>query len=218
MFKFKSFKRIENVRSGKLFVIATEGKDTERIYFEALKNKIQMSRIKLEILSSEDNKSAPNKVYDRLTDYQNKYGIEDDDQLWIVIDKDRWTEKMISDIACECHKKKSFNMGLSNPCFELWLLLHYKDLSECSPSEKKAIKENKKIRGTPLLKRKMRSVLGSYSESSYDADSMLANVKEAIEHATRLDINKKQRWPQNIGTRVYKLVSNILKECRKTGV
>ena len=197
-------------------MIATEGKDTERIYFEALKNKIQMNQIKLEILSSEDNKSAPNKVFDRLTNYQNKYGIEDDDQLWIVIDKDRWTEKMISEIACECHKKKSFYMGLSNPCFELWLLLHYKDLSECTPSEKTALRENKKIRGTSLLKRQMRSILGSYSESSYDANAMLINLKKAIEHATRLDINKKQRWPEDIGTRVYKLVNNILKESRKS--
>ena len=99
MFKYKNFKRTEGIRSGRLFVIATEGKDTERIYFEALRNKIQMSQIKLEILSSENNESAPNKVYDRLTDYQNKYDIEDDDQLWLVIDKDRWTDKMLSDIA-----------------------------------------------------------------------------------------------------------------------
>lgn len=60
----------------------------------------------------------------------------------------------------------------------------------------------------------MRSLLGAYSESSYDANSLLKNVKIAIERATLLDTNKKQRWPQNIGTRVYKLVDNILKECK----
>ncbi len=152
MFKFKSFERIEEFRSGRLFVIATEGKDTERIYFEALKDKIQMHQIKLEILSSDKNDSAPNKVFDRLISYQDKYGIEDDDQLWLVIDKDKWKEKTLSEIASDCNKKKSFHMGLSNPCFELWLLLHYEDVSNYDPAEKVKIKENKKIRGTTLLK------------------------------------------------------------------
>lgn len=215
MFKYKNFKRIEGIRSGRLFVIATEGKDTERIYFEALRNKIQMSQIKLEILSSENNESAPNKVYDRLTDYQNKYDIEDDDQLWLVIDKDRWTDKMLSDIAQLCNEKKSFFMGLSNPCFELWLLLHYEDVSKYTTLEKEKIKTNKKIRGTTLLKRKVRSVLGSYSEASYDAKSLIANVNDAIERASLLDVDEKQRWPQDVGTRVHKLVSNILEEFQK---
>jgi len=136
MIKYKSFKRTEGIRSGRLFVIATEGKDSERIYFEALKNEIQMSQIKLEILPSENNKSAPNKVYDRLANYCDEYDIEDDDQLWLVIDKDRWTDKMLSDIAQLCNEKKSFFMGLSNPCFELRLLLHYEDVSKYASSEK----------------------------------------------------------------------------------
>lgn len=215
MFKYTSFKRVEGFRSGRLFVIATEGKDTERIYFEALRNKIQMSQIKLEILPSENNESAPNKVYDRLTDYHDKYDIEDDDQLWLVIDKDKWTDKMLSDIAQLCNEKKSFFMGLSNPCFELWLLLHYEDVSKYTHSEKEELKANKKIKGTTPLTRKVRAILGSYSEASYDAKNVLANVNDAIKRAALLDIDEKQRWPQDIGTRVYKLVSNILEEFRK---
>lgn len=215
MFKYRNFKRTEGIRSGRLFVIATEGKDTERIYFETLRKEIQMSQIKLEILPSENNESAPNKVFDRLTDYHDKYDIEDDDQLWLVIDKDKWTDKMLSGIAQLCNEKKRFFMGLSNPCFELWLLLHFEDISKYTIVEKEKILTNKKIRGTTFLKRKMRSVLGSYSESSYDAKAILANVNAAIERASLLDTKPRQRWPQNIGTRVYKLVSNILEEFQK---
>ncbi len=216
MYKHKSFKRIEGVRSDILFVVATEGKDTERIYFEALRKKLQMSRIRLEILSSDNNESAPNKVFERLQKFQDLYDVNQKDQLWVIIDKDHWKDKMLSEIAQYCFSQKNYYMGLSNPCFELWLLLHCEDVMAYDQDELAALKANKKINknSDTWIKRKIRSILGSYTESSYDVERLLANLPVAISRAVKLDVNKKERWPQGIGTRVYRLVKNILKDSK----
>lgn len=213
MYKHKSFKRIEGVRSDVLFVIATEGRDTERIYFDALRQNLQMSRIRMEILPSENNDSAPNKVLERLQSFQTRYDIKNEDQLWIVIDKDHWKDKMLSEIAQHCYSQQNYYMGLSNPCFELWLLLHCDDISTYEQDDLDALFANKKAtkNSDTWMKKKMRSLLGSYTESSYDVYSLLENVRLAISRAEKLDTDEKQRWPQYIGTRVYKLVANILK-------
>lgn len=46
-------------RETKLFIIATEGELTEKQYFEMFKS----SRIKIEVLSTDDGKSAPQHVF-----------------------------------------------------------------------------------------------------------------------------------------------------------
>lgn len=208
----KPFKRTEGKRSDVLFVIATEGKDTERIYFEEIKKNLQTARIHLEILPSINNASAPNQVLTRLNDFLKDYDTDNDDQFWIVIDKDKWTDKMLSYVAQTCKQKKNYFMGLSNPCFELWLLLHIEDISNYSPEDMSLLSNNKKNKanGDPWLKCKMRQLMGSYSESSYNANVLIKNINDAIDRAKALDKNKHQRWPQSVGTRVYRLAQNIL--------
>jgi hypothetical protein len=55
----------------------------------------------------------------------------------------------------------------------------------------------------------MRDLLGSYSESSYDAVRLLPEVPKAMSIARELDITPADRWPQNIGSRVYLLMESI---------
>ena len=70
--------------------------------------------------------------------------------------------------------------------------------------------ENRKNKaGVTWLKKRMRDLLGSYSESSYDATTLLPHVPVAMEIACDLDVNPADRWTQTIGTRVYKLMESI---------
>ena len=71
----------------------------------------------------------------QLNDYKEQYALEADDELWLVIDKDRWTEAMLSRVATECAQDEYMHMALSNPCIELWLLLHLVDATSLSPEE-----------------------------------------------------------------------------------
>ena len=207
--------RQEAFRDARLIVIASEGKDTERIYFKALAKEYTNPRVHVHILErsvDEQNNSSPEHVFKQLNDYKNLYDLEADDELWLVVDKDQWKDKMLSRVASECALEVSMHMALSNPCIELWLLLHLVDVSLLTHEEHLQWLENRrKSRNTdPYLKVRLRQEMGSYHESAYDAQMLIANVETAIERARALDRNPADRWPQTLGTRVYLLAESIM--------
>ena len=59
-------------------------------------------------------------------------------------------------------------------------------------------------------KKRLRSLMGSYRESKYEAATLFPNIEDAIARASKLDIKPDDRWPQTVGTRVYLLVNSIL--------
>ena len=84
--------RREAFRDARLIVIASEGKDTERIYFKALAKEYTNPRVHVHILErsvDEQNNSSPEHVLKQLNDYKSQYELEADDELWLVVDKDR---------------------------------------------------------------------------------------------------------------------------------
>ena len=207
--------RREAFRDARLIVIASEGKATERIYFKALAKEYTNPRVHVHILErsvDEQNNSSPEHVLKQLNDYKSQYELEADDELWLVVDKDRWTEVMLSRVAKECSQEVAMHMALSNPCFELWLLLHIEDSALLTPEEQKQWIENrrKSKNGDPYLKVRLRQKMGSYHESSYDALALIAHVEDAIERARALDKNPNDRWPQTLGTRVYLLAESVM--------
>ena len=114
---------VPHERDTRLIVIATEGSVTEEQYFDLFESK----RVQIKVLGTEDGKSAPKYVFDRLADYKKDYQLGKDDQLWVMIDVDRWETAHLSEVSSESLKKK-FLMAVSNPCFELWLYLHHGDV------------------------------------------------------------------------------------------
>lgn len=207
--------RREAFRDARLIVIASEGKDTERIYFKALAKEYTNPRVHVHVLErseNEQNNSSPEHVLKQLNDYKSQYELEADDELWLVVDKDRWTEAMLSRVATECSQEVAMHMALSNPCFELWFLLHMEDAVSLPPEEQKQWMENrrKSKNADPYLKVRLRQKMGSYHESSYDALALIAHVEDAIERARALDKNPNDRWPQTLGTRVYLLAESVM--------
>lgn len=207
--------RREAFRDARLIVIASEGKDTERIYFKALAKEYTNPRVHVHVLErseNEQNNSSPEHVLKQLNDYKSQYELEADDELWLVVDKDRWTEAMLSRVATECSQEVAMHMALSNPCFELWLLLHMEDAVSLPPEEQKQWMENrrKSKNADPYLKVRLRQKMGSYHESSYDAQTLIAHIENAIERARALDKKPTDRWPQTLGTRVYLLAESVM--------
>ena len=212
--------RREALRDARLIVIASEGKDTERIYFKALAKEYTNPRVHVHILErseNEQNNSSPEHVLKQLNDYKIQYELEADDELWLVVDKDRWTEAMLSRVATECSQEVAMHMALSNPCFELWLLLHMEDAASLTTEEKKQWMENrrKSKNADPYLKVRLRQEMGSYHEADYDALSLIVHVEDAIERARALDKNPNDRWPQTLGTRVYMLAESVMNRNKK---
>lgn len=208
--------RCEAFRDSRLIIIAAEGKKTEQIYFDALAREYMNPRVHVLVLDRKDseiNHSSPEHVLRQLNDYKHQKELEPDDELWLVVDKDRWPEAMLSRVATECTQDDCMHMALSNPCIELWLLLHLvDDVTLLSPAEKRQWMENrrKSKNSDPYLKVKLRQEMGSYHESNYDASMLIEHVETAIAQARALDNNPADRWPQTLGTRVYLLAESIM--------
>jgi hypothetical protein len=206
------------------FVIASEGADTERIYFEALRDKLIAegrlnSLIKVEFLKrqteAERAKSSHKAVIKQLDTYKKAYRIDRRDELWLIIDRDKQnnTPKNISDIAQSCLQKGYF-LGLSNPAFEIWLLLHLTDLSTYSKEALEILVQNKRVSASSsskaALKKELSDVIGGFNETAYDAKIFLPFIQLAVERAKLLDINPADRWIDGtLGTRVYRLIEHI---------
>ena len=210
MRKRKDFVRLEGVRSARLVVIAGEGRYTESIYFNAVKNELRAPNVHVEVLDRNSDESSPESVHRQVADFMRQYNIEDDDELWLVIDRDRWQERMLSQVAQLCAQNSHLHFCMSNPCFELWLLLHLEDVDQYDDETKNALLRNKKNKsGVTWLKKRMKDLLGSYAESNYDALSLIPYTSVAMDRARRLDNNPQDRWPQSIGSRVYLLMESI---------
>ena len=78
----REFKRISGTRDASLFVIATEGQNTEPKYFEALRSSDAYAnpRIHVKIIKSEDGKSSPKYMFDSLNEFKREFRIREDDE------------------------------------------------------------------------------------------------------------------------------------------
>ena len=200
------FKRKTHIRDSSLIVIATEGEKTEPEYFHCLRsdNRHTTSRIHIEILPKVNSESSPRQVLNQLNEYKKSKQLNKYDTLWMVIDKDRWSDTDLNYVSKEC-QNNDYRLILSNPCFEIWLLLHLKDLADYNDTEMNCICCNK-----ASIKRKIREFIRTFSNNdSIEMPLFMDKVHKAISHAKRVDRRPQDRWPTTYGTRVYLLVESI---------
>ena len=69
----RSFVRPEGKKSARLVVIASEGSDTEPIYFGAVKTELCYSNVHVEVLKRSAGSSNPESVYQQLRQFKEEY-------------------------------------------------------------------------------------------------------------------------------------------------
>ena len=84
-------------------------------------------------LLTPDNKSAPHYVFKRADNWIKKNKPHTNKKIpyevWLIIDSEENNNrpsKELKDIQTKCEKHK-YNLAISNPAFEYWLLLHFED-------------------------------------------------------------------------------------------
>lgn len=198
----------------KIIVLAFEGNDTEQMYFEEFKESeiFNNDLIYLHILKrpKSDTNSAPNHVFNKLKrEAKDEYNFERDDELWMIIDTDRW--KNIEEMILECEKQKNMFVAVSNPCFEFWLLLHIKDISEYSSEEMQLILQNRKVSlNRNYVDTKIVEILGSYNKSNPKPELYIPTIESAIIQAKKLNLSD-ENYPKSLGSFVYKIVEKLKK-------
>ena len=119
-----SLKRRRHVREPeRRFHIYCEGTKTEPAYFKALRS--QFSRVQLEVIPvGGDPMQVASKAIEhrRRSRRDRQSSFEETDQVWAVFDRDRHTTHAAALDAC---RRAGVHVASSDPCFELWLALHF---------------------------------------------------------------------------------------------
>lgn len=206
----RNFARKSGFRDSCLLIIAPEGKVTEKKYFEGLRAIYPNSRIHLEVLDREYTDSDPLAVMKLLDNFCMHYKFRKGyDQLWLVIDVDKWGADKLSQVCGLCFQKK-YEVAISNPCFEIWLLLHLRSLDSYTLEEQRMLFENRKSHNRTQLEKELLHVIGSFNKGNPDMILFGPLVKQAIKHARQVDTNPHDRWPNYLGSRVYLLAEMIV--------
>lgn len=203
----------------KIIILAFEGNDTEQMYFEDFKETFKDTDlfnndlIYLHLLKrpKSDTNSAPNHVFKKLKkEAKDEYNFKPTDELWMIIDTDRW--KNIDQIILECNKQENMFVAVSNPCFEFWLLLHIKNISEYKEDELELILKNGKTskNGRTYVEKKIIEILGSYNKSNPKPGLYLTTIENAIKQAKTLN-NPEEEYPTKLGSFVYKILESLKK-------
>lgn len=220
--------------SPKLIVISGEGPVTEEIYFnDILANICLPIRHKIRIASTREdfyqadptkrtqegidnqNKSQPRQVMERMDNYLSsqtyiQQSKRNDDEFWLVLDIDDHTDQNHVDewnaVLSEALEKK-YKYAVSNPFFEVWLLLHHCD--HTAEDEKFQVTDTNFYTKTDHFKERLKNLgvplTGNPKKIPEIKDYDLLKIKAAITRAKVLhgDSGEFKKWPESFGSTVY---------------
>lgn len=199
--------------------IAFEGLNTEPEYFERINKYLNSQKtFMVEIFPVDrqrnDGKSHPHYVREGMIEYYEeiKDGFsKSKDMLCIIIDIDKHfgeTEAIVKQKYCEylsTLKTKDLikvNAYVTNPCFELWLILQFVDGSQLDLVQ---VKENKKVRGLTYTKRILKELEKENEQMPIDQrvkNSRIHSVNHVFENCLINLYNK-------VGTNLNELFDQI---------
>jgi len=203
----------------KLFVLSYEGTISEKKYFNDFRESVffnDSGLIEIVPLKKEENTGTdPLSVKKLLKKAKLDYQFKKTDEFWLIIDRDHWEtiHKINFDkLVADCNKEDNFFLAMSNPCFEIWLIMHLKDINEYNEEEVGLLLENA---SKSSKKNHIDVVLGDLQGRGYNKrpnpEIFLPLTKTAIERAKKLD-NTNAPYPKTLGSHIYKLIEKLLKE------
>ncbi len=112
------------MRDTNLIIIASEDRYAVKQYLE----KFRSTRLKFHVLETINGSSSPAGVMERLDEYMKEHDFGEGDQFWLVSDTDHWNKaahiQNFTKVLKQC-KQKGIQVAISNPCFDLWIYLHF---------------------------------------------------------------------------------------------
>ena len=206
-------KRVKNTRDEfKMVIIACEDSKSSRFYFQAIFDELIKSRsiAKSSLVIAKHKNTHPTGVLQDLLDH---LGWQDFDHQWIVIDRDEERSNSgghsLEDFNEAINKANSKNVKVvySNPCFEIWVLLHFEyrniamDRDELNKLLKQKYQYTKKALFSIILNSQLQAI--AIKNAEYLLQSWI-NSQGKLIPAT-----------DNPSTTVHKLI-HLLNDFRKT--
>lgn len=182
------------VRDARIFVIAVEGEKTEEQYFSVFES----TRVHIIALpTGPDGLSAPKHVLERLVKSEEQYDLGPDDERWLIADVDQQRGQFLKEVT-RIARESGYGIAFSNPCSELWLLLHFQD-SDLTDVDCRMVIE------------RLRPHTGGHNKANLKIDQYTPDrIGAAIVRAKALPEKQNMHWPDFPGTHVFKVVEKLL--------
>ncbi len=180
-------------RYRRLFILSTEGSNTEPQYFGMFNDDNTVIHGRL----LKHRGPAPTTVLREMKRYLNNQDLRKDDEAWLVVDKDRWQDTQLQLLCDWSQSDERYGLAVSNPMFEYWLVLHFEDGNGISSARD----------CTSRLKRH----LPDY-DKTLQVEILRPNVSTALSRAENRDNPPCTDWPRNTGTTVYRLVKALVRD------
>ena len=193
--KTREQRRTHRVPEMGYYLIVTDTEATERIYFngiyESLPEKVK-GKLVIKVIETKTKKLVEECKEFALYDPQ--YRIP-----WIVFDRDKVVN--FDDIIREA-EAEGVSVGWSNPCFEIWYLLHFRYSTKSYCSNDEVIKE-------------LSAYIQDYSKSKDVFELIIGKLETAFKNAKKLEdyhfengtLDAIKKIPS---TEVYKIVDKII--------
>lgn len=185
---------VEVLKSTNILFVGIEGgsyKSKEAQYLDMFKG--FNINVQVRIYPCEKHRSAPIHVLNHLKNRLKEEMLQEGDEAWLLIDKDRYQDHL-PEVASLC-RDADISLALSNPCFEYWLLLHHDE-----PNQQFA--ECKEVK-------KQLAIILSRIDTSESFESIYWDKVDVARSRARAFDNPTDRWPQENGSRVYRLIERI---------
>lgn len=197
-----------------VILIITEGSQTEPKYFEHFRNRHTNIDIRVVGSRSSAGESDYVSLIRKAAEYQNKNQISSTygDSVWVVADGDvnynnpdpvEAKNKQLQK-AVKMAESKDMNLVISNPCFELWYLLHFQYTT-------------KMLNDYSAVKDLLAKYIPNYEKAGDVYEQLAPHTFNAISNAKRLEAYHVQNCAKlpldlksNPYTDVYRLVEKIL--------
>ncbi|MCI9447901.1 MAG: RloB domain-containing protein [Lachnospiraceae bacterium] len=230
--------------TSKIIFLSMEGIVTEEEYFEwvsrlfdEVKTKIQFISVVEDAVHTREKyrtqeqrsmlgRSKPKHLVEKIEQFKieqnDKYQFDKykEDEFWIVTDID----DNLSDFAIEgFHRaldrcdERGYGYAVSNPFFELWLLLHHDNIKE--EDEGHAVTESHAYEKTDYFIKRLKDCGAPLCDSKHirKEDYTKEKIIQAVERAKSLHTDREGRYPKYLATTVYRLLEKILELAARQG-
>jgi hypothetical protein len=197
-----------------VILIVTEGSQTEPKYFEHFRNR--QTNIDIRVVGSGNNGGETDYIslVRKAQGYQEKnaLSVAGGDAIWVVADGDvnynnpnpiAGKDKQLSQ-ARKMAEQKGIRIALSNPCFELWYLLHFQYTT-------KFLKDYETVKGI------LKNYIPDYEKADDVFGKLETSLTDAMKRAKQLEqyhLKDGEELPFGIAvnpfTDVYQLVETLV--------
>lgn len=195
----------------KNILIALEDKKSSRYYIREL---IKDKSVAANVVFAEHIGTDPKSVLKAIEKFERNNPHIKYEKAWLVIDKDSFTKDNFKG-TLETARQKDICVAYSNECYELWLLLHFKDVTGFRTREQLKKELNEEFKKHFGLE---------YSKAEKHVYGMIIDKQEdAVNRANKLLINLKKLnthldpYNDNPSTKMHILITylNNLNECKE---